>query len=78
MPLKAEFVSMDDEVYECNLYDWYVNPLEPPLIRPFDLNAADMNITWRSYLEPATNVGPDENELLYDRAIYFGPYFNGQ
>jgi hypothetical protein len=43
-----------------------------------DLDAADMNITWRSYVEPATNVGPDDNELLYDRAIYFGPYFDQQ
>jgi hypothetical protein len=25
-------------------------------------------------MEPATLVGPDDNELLYDRAIYFGPY----
>jgi len=43
-----------------------------PLIGPFDLDEADINITWRVYLEPATNVGPDDNELLYDRAIYFG------
>ena len=42
---------------------------------PFDLDDMDMNITWRVYVEPATNVGPDDNELLYDRAIYFGPYF---
>jgi hypothetical protein len=33
-----------------------------------------MFFLWRAYLEPATNVGPDDNELLYDRAIYFGPY----
>jgi len=25
-------------------------------------------------MEPKTNVSPDDNELLYDRAIYFGPY----
>jgi hypothetical protein len=37
-----------------------------------------MNVTWRAYVEPATNVGPDDNELLYDRAIYFGPYFAKQ
>jgi hypothetical protein len=27
---------------------------------------------FRNYMEPATKVGPDDNELLYDRAIYFG------
>ncbi len=31
----------------------------------------------RAYVEPATNFGPDDNELLYGRAIYFGPYFGG-
>ena len=76
MPLKDEFVSMDGQPYECYLYDWYKDPTNP--IGPFDLNAADINITWRSYMEPATNVGPDDNELLYDRLIYFGPYFDGQ
>jgi hypothetical protein len=25
-------------------------------------------------MEPATKVGPDDNELVYDRATYFGPY----
>ena len=73
MELKAEFVDSDGQPYECNLYDWYKDPTTP--IGPFDLDAADMNITWRTYVEPATNVGPDDNELLYDRAIYFGPYF---
>jgi len=29
-------------------------------------------------VEPATKVGPDDNELLYDRTIYFGPYFTEQ
>jgi len=29
-------------------------------------------------MEPKTNVSPDDNELLYDQAIYFGPYFAGQ
>ena len=28
---------------------------------------------FRNYMEPATKVGPDDNELVYDRAIYFGP-----
>jgi hypothetical protein len=44
----------------------------------FDLNQEEMFFLWRSYMEPATNVGPDDNELLYDRAIYFGPYFTEQ
>jgi hypothetical protein len=37
-----------------------------------------MFFLWRSYREPATKVSPDDNELLYDRAIYFGPYFAQQ
>ena len=40
----------------------------------FDLDKAEMFFLWRSYMEPGTNVGPDDNELLYDRAIYFGDY----
>ncbi len=35
----------------------------------------EMFFIFRSYMEPATNVSPDDNELLYDQAIYFGPYF---
>jgi hypothetical protein len=38
----------------------------------FDLNQEEMFFLWRNYMEPATSVGPDDNELLYDRAIYFG------
>jgi len=78
MELKAEFVNMDGEAYECNLYDWYKDFTNPPLIGPFDLDAMDMFVNWRTYMEPATNVGPDDNELLYDRVIYFGPYFDEQ
>ena len=36
----------------------------------------EMFFIFRNYMEPATKVGPDDNELVYDRAIYFGPYFN--
>jgi hypothetical protein len=75
LELKAEFVDMDGQPYVCNLYNWYADPLNPSLIGPFDLDTMTMNISWRSYVEPATNVGPNDNELLYDRAIYFGPYF---
>jgi hypothetical protein len=28
---------------------------------------------FRNYMEPATSVAPDDNELVYERAIYFGP-----
>jgi hypothetical protein len=40
----------------------------------FDLDKEEMFFLWRSYMEPGTNVSPDDNELLYDKAIYFGPY----
>ena len=44
-----------------------------------DLEDGDeMFFIFRSYMEPATKVAPDDNELLYDQAIYFGPYFTGQ
>ena len=43
-----------------------------------DFNEKEMFFIFRSYMEPATLVSPDDNELLYDRAIYFGPYFAGQ
>jgi hypothetical protein len=75
MQVKDEFVGIDNQSYQCNLYDWYANPENPPLIGPFDINNADMFFLWRGYMEPDTNVGPDDNELVYDRAIYFGPYF---
>jgi len=75
LELKTEFSDLNDQPYQCNLYDWYNFKEGQPLIGPFDLDKADINFTWRVYVEPATNVGPDDNELLYDRAIYFGPYF---
>jgi hypothetical protein len=59
--------------YPCSLYDWHSEPPVP--VGPFDLNEAEMFFFWRAYLEPGTKVGPDDNELLYDRAVYFGPYF---
>jgi hypothetical protein len=40
-----------------------------------ELNSQEMWLAFRTYLEPATKTGPDDNELLYDQAIYFGPYF---
>ena len=51
--------------------------LETPEIdpSPFNMDQEDIFFLFRSYMEPATNVSPDDNELVYDRAVYFGPYF---
>jgi hypothetical protein len=38
---------------------------------PIDLDKVDMYAIFRAYMEPATSVGPDDNELLWDRGIYF-------
>jgi hypothetical protein len=38
--------------------------------------ASDVFVVFRGYMEPATAVAPDSNELVWDRAIYFGPYFS--
>jgi hypothetical protein len=56
---QPEFKDMDGNEYYCDL----------------DVNTQEMWLAFRSYLEPATKTGPDDNELLYDQAIYFGPYF---
>ncbi|KJS03566.1 MAG: hypothetical protein VR65_00990 [Desulfobulbaceae bacterium BRH_c16a] len=40
--------------------------------------ASDVFVAFRNYLEPATGVSADSNELVWDRAIYFGPYFSEQ
>lgn len=55
------FEDMWGEPYEC----------QPQL----DLNSEEMWLAFRTYLEPATKTGPDDNELIYDQVIYFGPYF---
>ena len=34
-------------------------------------DGADMLIAFRAYIEEATGVGPDYNEIVYDRAIVF-------
>jgi hypothetical protein len=51
--------------------EWGVPYNCPDLVMDED----EMFFIFRSYMEPATNVSPDDNELLYDQAIYFGPYF---
>ena len=48
------------------------NPYACPML---NVDQSEMFLLWRSYMEPATKVSPDDNELVYDRAIYFGPYF---
>lgn len=35
------------------------------------MTGADMLIAFRAYIEEATGVGPDYNEIVYDRAIVF-------
>lgn len=40
--------------------------------------ASDVFVAFRNYMEPATAVSADTNELVWDRAIYFGSYFNGE
>ncbi len=82
MEVRDEFTDIDGNAYTCTLYDYYTNPGKKPgnpiPLGPFDLNNADLFFLWRSYMEPATNISPDDSELLYDRAIYFGPYFPKQ
>jgi hypothetical protein len=40
--------------------------------------ASDVFVAFRNYMEPATAAAADSNELVWDRATYFGPYFSGQ
>jgi hypothetical protein len=40
--------------------------------------ASDVFVAFRNYMEPATAVSADSNELVWDRGIYFGPYFSEQ
>jgi hypothetical protein len=54
---------------------WFERPAGPPYQCPLWLTADDdLFFIFRNYMEPATAVAPDDNELVYDRAIYFGPY----
>jgi hypothetical protein len=69
------FTDINGDPYACVLDNPDTPEIDPT---PLDLNTAEMFFLWRSYMEPATNVSPDDNELLYDRAIYFGPYFAEQ
>ncbi|MDD3827734.1 MAG: hypothetical protein PHY79_17345 [Anaerolineae bacterium] len=73
---QPEFLDLGGNPYpynpDCSLDDLDTPEIDP---RPFDLDEKVVFFIFRSYMEPATSVGPDDNELLYDRAIYFGPYF---
>jgi hypothetical protein len=37
--------------------------------------ASDVFVVFRSYMEPATAVSPNSGELVWDKGIYFGTYF---
>jgi hypothetical protein len=57
----------------------YNNNCDPQINLEIDPNrpdwASDVFVVFRGYMEPATAISPDSNELVWDRAIYFGPYF---
>ncbi len=69
------FNGIDGAPYACGLWDVYTTPGHPTWLAPFDLDKSEMFFLWRSYMEPATLVGADDNELVYDRAVYFGSHF---
>lgn len=60
------------ETYYCKYVDWEY--ADPPLPEPPVCYNEEMFLLWRNYMEPSTAVGPDDNELVYDQAVYFGPY----
>ena len=57
----------------------YNNNCTPQISLEMDPGApgwkSDIFVVFRAYMEPATAVAPDINELVWDKAIYFGPYF---
>jgi len=69
---QPDFIDKDGNPYACELGDFLDRDEN---VHEWNLNEHEMFFLFRSYMEPATNVSPDDNELLYDRAIYFGPYF---
>ncbi|MFO7661888.1 MAG: hypothetical protein R6X18_04775 [Chloroflexota bacterium] len=62
------------EVNQPELRDMWGEPYD--CLPPLNLENEKMWLAFRTYLEPATKTGPDDNELVDDQAIYFGPYFN--
>jgi hypothetical protein len=61
MEVDTQFESPVSDDYTCPLYLDYENGEDW------------LFFIFRKYMEPATSVAPDDNELVYDRAIYFGP-----
>jgi len=70
IPDPVKFENMNGDYYYCKYVDPELFPGEE--IKNYN---DEMFFIFRNYMEPATSVAPDDNELLYDRAIYFGPYF---
>jgi hypothetical protein len=66
----------EDEPYCLEVTTEFLNPVGEDYTCPAYLdyeNGEDwLFFIFRNYMEPATKVGPDDNELVYDRAIYFG------
>jgi hypothetical protein len=64
----------EGEEYCMEVQELLTDPSGEPYDCPdLDLETDEMFFIFRSYMEPATRVSPDDNELLYDQAIYFGP-----
>lgn len=72
---QPDFLDINGNKYTCTLDNLDTPEYDPSQL---DFNKEEMFFIFRSYMEPATLVAPDDNELLYDRAIYFGPYFSEQ
>ena len=68
---QPDFKDKDGNEYSCILGDFLTG--ENP--HQWTIDEQEMFFLFRSYMEPATKVSPDDNELVYDKAIYFGPYF---
>jgi hypothetical protein len=70
---QPDFLDINGDAYSCELDDLDTPDYDPA---PLDFNNEEMFFLFRSYMEPETLVAPADNELLYDRAIYFGGYFS--
>lgn len=65
------FVDIFDLPYKVN--PTCALPFGDPGAKPRDLDDRESFFLFRAYMEPVMSVGADDNELLYDRAIYFTP-----
>ena len=61
MEVDTQFESPVGEDYTCPAYLDYENGEDW------------LFFIFRNYMEPATSAAPDDNELVYDRVVYFGP-----